>query len=146
MKYQAKTQNLDILFDPSFQGVKRLFDSSFKNENDWESYKRYFLPTIEIKYYNVMIDEIIFFWSTKKKKRKKIIWKQTYDNIQKSTNHQWDDYTTGCSLEYPFFKDYYKLIAINPRKQQTFDVDLKAIQQINFTENLEWDGNTQMFL
>ena len=34
MKYQAKTQNLDILFDPSFQGVKRLFDSSFKNEND----------------------------------------------------------------------------------------------------------------
>ena len=71
MKYQAKTQNLDILFDPSFQGVKRLFDSSFKNENDWESYKRYFLPIIEIKYYNVMIDEIIFFWSTKKKKKKK---------------------------------------------------------------------------
>ena len=71
MKYQAKTQNLDILFDPSFQGVKRLFDSSFKNENDWESYKRYFLPTIEIKYYNVMIDEIIFFHQPKKKKKKK---------------------------------------------------------------------------
>ena len=70
MKYQAKTQCLDVLIDPSFQGVKRLLVSSFENKNDWESYKRYFLPTIEIKCCNVMIDERIFFWSTKKKKKK----------------------------------------------------------------------------
>ena len=56
MKYQAKTQCLDVLIDPSFQGVKRLLVSSFENKNDWESYKRYFLPTIEIKCCNVMID------------------------------------------------------------------------------------------
>ena len=42
--------------DPSFQGVNKLFVSSFEDINVRESYKRYFLPTIEIKDYNVMID------------------------------------------------------------------------------------------
>ena len=69
MKYQAKTQCLDVLIDPSFQGVKRLLVSSFENKNDWESYKRYFLPTIEIKCCNVMIDERIFFDQPKKRKK-----------------------------------------------------------------------------
>ena len=44
-----------------------------------------------------------------------------------------DDYTTGCLLDYPYFKKYYKLIAIDLSKQQTLDADPKAMQQINFT-------------
>ena len=61
-KYQFKTTNqvqnryLDFLIDASFPGVNRLYVLSFKDENGWESYKQYYLSTVEIKNYNVMID------------------------------------------------------------------------------------------
>ena len=60
----------------------------------------------------------------------------TYDNIRKIATGQGDDYTTGCLLDYNYFKNFYKKIAIGLSKQQTLDADLKAIQQINFTGNL----------
>ena len=50
---------------------------------------------------------------------------------------QGNDYTTVCLLCYPYFKKYYKLIAIDLRKQQSLDADPKAIQQINITGNLD---------
>ena len=53
---------------------------------------------------------------------------RTYDNIQKIATGQGDDYTTGCLLDYPFFKEYYKLIAIDLSKQQNLGADPKAIQ------------------
>ena len=56
-----------------------------------------------------------------------------------------DVYTTGCLLDYPYFREHYKLIAIDSSKQSAFDADQRATQQINFTENLERDGNTVMF-
>ena len=43
---------------------------------------------------------------------------------------------TGCLLDNNYFKSYYKMIAIDLIKQQAFDADPKAVQQINFTENL----------
>ena len=46
---------------------------------------------------------------------------------------------------YSYFKENYKLIAIYLSKQQALDVDPKAIQKINFTANLDRDGNTTMF-
>ena len=46
---------------------------------------------------------------------------------------QGDDYTTGCLLDYSYFKDYYKMIAIDLSKQLVLDTDPRAIQQINFT-------------
>ena len=62
----------------------------------------------------------------------------TYDNIQKIATGQGDDYTTGCLLDYDYFKKYYyKMIAIDLCKQQVLDADPKEIQQINFTGNLE---------
>ena len=61
----------------------------------------------------------------------------TYDNIRKVPTGQADDYTTGCLLDYIYFKNYYKMIAIDLSKQQALDADPKAIQQINFTGNLE---------
>ena len=60
----------------------------------------------------------------------------TYD-IQKIATGQGDDYTTGCLLDYDYFKKYYKMIAIDLCKQQVLDADPQAIQQINFTGNLE---------
>ena len=67
---------------------------------------------------------------------------KTYENIRKIATGQWNDYTTGCLLDYSYFKDNYKTIAIYLSKQQA--ADPRAIQQINFTANLE--ENTRMFL
>ena len=62
-KYQSKktpqVQNryLDVVVDPSFQGVNILFVISFKHDDGRKSYKQYYLPIVEIKYYNFVIDE-----------------------------------------------------------------------------------------
>ena len=69
----------------------------------------------------------------------------TYDNIRKIATGQGDDYTTGCLLDYNYFSNYYKMIAIDLSKQQALDADPKEIQQINFTANLDRDGNTTIF-
>ena len=70
---------------------------------------------------------------------------KTYENILKIAIGQGDDYTTGCLLDYPYFKDHYKMIAIGLSKQQELDADPRATQQINFTANLDRAGNTTMF-
>ena len=70
---------------------------------------------------------------------------RTHDNIRKIAIGQGDDYTTGCLLDYPYFKNYYNLIAIDLSKQQKLDADPKAIQQINFTGNLHRGGIAHMF-
>ena len=67
------------------------------------------------------------------------------ENIRKVATGQGDDYTTGCLLDYSYFKDHYKMIAIDLSKQQALDADPRAIQQINFTENLERDEGATMF-
>ena len=54
-------------------------------------------------------------------------------------------YTTGCLLDYPYLKDYYKMIAIDLSKQQPLDADPRAIQKINFTANLDRAGNTRLY-
>ena len=56
---------------------------------------------------------------------------------RKIATSQRDDSTTGCLLDYDYFKKYYKMIAIDLSKQQALDSDPKALQQINFTGNLE---------
>ena len=66
----------------------------------------------------------------------------TYDNIRNITTGQGDDYTTGCLLDYDSFNNYYKMIAIDLSQQQAFDADPKAIQQINFTANLDRGRDT----
>ena len=58
---------------------------------------------------------------------------------------QGDDYTTGCLLDYPYFKDSYKIISVDLSKQQALDADPSAIQQINFTANLDRAGNTRIY-
>ena len=71
--------------------------------------------------------------------------KITYDNIRKIASGQGDDYTTGCLLNYVYFKKYYKIIAIDLSKQQKLDADPWAIQQINFTGVLNIVGNTRIY-
>ena len=68
-----------------------------------------------------------------------------YDNIRTIATGQGGDYTTGCLIYYNYFKNYYKMITIDLSKQQALDADPKAMQQINFTANLDQVRNTAMF-
>ena len=61
LKTFAQNRYLNHLINPSFQGVNRLFVLSFENENDRTSHSTYYLPKVEIKDYNVMIDGKNFF-------------------------------------------------------------------------------------
>ena len=94
----------------------------------------------KIKHYNVMIDDRNLFDQPINSMTK------TYENVRKIATGQGDDYRTGCLLDYSCFKKNYKLIAIELSRQQELDVDPRAIQQINFTANLERNGKTTMFL
>ena len=69
----------------------------------------------------------------------------TYENIRKISIGHGDDQTTGCLLDYTYFKKYYKMIAIDLSKQQVLDADPRAIQQINFTGNLDRAGNSRIY-
>ena len=110
---------------------------SGKDDDSRESHNQFYLPTVQIKDYNVIIDGRNFFDEPIKNDLK------TYDNIKKIVTSQGDDYTTGWLLDYSYFKKYYKLIAIDLSKQQ--DADLKAIEQIIFTENLDREESLTMF-
>ena len=69
-----------------------------------------------------------------------------YEKIRKIVTGQGDDYTTSCFLDYSYLKEHYKIIAIGLSKQQALDADPRAIQQINFTANLDTAGNTKCSL
>ena len=112
---------------------------AFENDTQITSIKRYNLPNVEIKDYNVMIDRKSFFDQPIK------IDKITYEDIRKIATGQGDDYRTGCLLDYAYFKIYYKMIAIDLSKQQAWDTDPRAIQQINFTANLDRAGSTRIY-
>ena len=71
--------------------------------------------------------------------------KITCENIIKIATGQGDGYTTVCLLVYIYFKNYYKMIAVDLSKQQALDADPKAIQQTNFIANLDRAGNTRIY-
>ena len=58
---------------------------------------------------------------------------------------QGNNYTTSCLLDYIYFKSYHKMITVDLIKQQALGVDPKAIQQINFTANVNRGGNTRLY-
>ena len=58
---------------------------------------------------------------------------KTYHNTRKTATGQADDYTAGGFLNCYYFKNHYSMISINLSKQQVLDVNLKSIQQSNFT-------------
>ena len=97
---QARNRYLDYLIDPSFQGVNRLFVLSFKDDDGPESHKQYYLPTLEVKDYNVMIDGRNSFDQPIKNDLK------TYDNIRKIATSKGDDYIAElCLLDYPYIEN-----------------------------------------
>ena len=98
----AQNPNLNYLIDTSFQGVNRPFVLAFENDAQREVRPGYYLPNVEIKNYNVMINGDNFFDQPIKDN------KVTYENIRKVAIGKGDDYANGCLLDYPYFRDNYK--------------------------------------
>ena len=130
--------NLNYLIEPSFQGVNRLFALASENDAQRKVHSGYYLPNVETKNY-VMINGENFFDQPIQDD------KVTYENIRKIATGKGDDNTTGCLLDYQYFRDNYKMIAVDLSRQQALDADPRAIQQINFTVNLDSAGDTRVY-
>ena len=108
----------------------------FENENSKTSHSEYYLQKVEIKDYKVKINGKNIFDQPINNNTK------TYENVRKIASGQGGAYTTGCLLDYLFFKENYKIIAIDLSKQQALDDNSRAIQQINLSGNLDRVGDT----
>ena len=111
------------LLDASFEGVNRLFvlafnvtagDAGLVNR---ESYRKYYLPRVDIKNYNVLIDGRNFYDQAINSLIRK------YDEVRKVALGKGDDYTTGCLLDYAYFKKNYQIIAVDLSKQKELDAE-----------------------
>ena len=128
MSNQAANNILNYLIDPTFTNVNRLFVLASENEGDRTSFSEYYVPKIEIKDYNVLIDGKPFFEIPVKNKE------ETYEAIIEMSKNS--DYTAGNLLDYEYFSKHYKLIAVDVSKRiELENPDLK--QQINFIGRLE---------
>ena len=137
MSNQTKNNNLSYQIDPIFTNVNRLFFLSFENESDRTSFLKYYVPKVEIKDFNVLIDGKQFFEIPVKNKE------EVYEQIIEMSKN--NDYTTGNVLGYEYFKDHYQLIAIDLRKQIGLEnFDLK--QKTNFIGRLEENNATMFFI
>ena len=88
--------------------------------------ERAFLAVVKIINFNVLIDGRTSYDQPINDQIKK------HNDIRKTETEQGDDYTTGCLLDYQYFKDHYQPIAVGLRKQKELDADSRAIQQIEF--------------
>ena len=92
--------------DAGFQGVNRFFVLAFDNTENGAnkvergSHRKYFLPRVNITNYNALIDGSSFYDQPINDQIKK------YDEIRKIATGKGDDYTTGCLLDYQYFKDH----------------------------------------
>ena len=139
MIVQPQNSNLDYLIDPAFTNVNRVFAFSFTRTNaddDRDFFSDYYEPNIEIKDFNILIDEKSCFELPVKNEE------EAYDEkiIDMSNN---DDYTTGSLLDLAYFKENCKLIAIDLSKQ----TKLNDPQQNSFIGKfLATHGATMFFI
>ena len=101
-----------------------------------DSFSHYYVPNAEIKDFNVLNDGKSFFYLSLKNEE------EAYEKIIEMSNN--NDYTTGNLLDFAYFKENYKLIAVDLSKQ----TKLKDSQQINFIGKLENQDNgaTMLFI
>ena len=136
MTIQPQNNNLNYLIDPTFMNVNRLFVLSFPRNNNTDSrysFSNYYVPKVQIKDFNVLIDGKSFFDLPVKNEE------ETYEKIIEMSNN--NDYTTGNLLDFAYFKENYRLIAIDLSKQ----TKLKDPQQISFIGKLLATGGATMF-
>ena len=133
MSTEAINNNLNILIDPTFTNVNRLFVLSYQNADDRQSFSQFYLLRVMVKDFNVIIDKLAFFDLPIKTEE------EAYEKIIEISRN--NEYTTGNLLDYDYFKKYYKLTAIDLSKQQVLQENEDLIQQINFIGRLEEAAN-----
>ena len=133
MTTEAINNNSNILIDPTFTNVNRLFVLAYQTADDRQSFSQFYLPRVMITDYNVIIDKLAFFDLPIKTEE------EAYEKIIDISRN--NEYTTRNLLDYDYFKKYYKLIAIDLSKQQEFEENEDLIQQINFIGRLEQASN-----
>ena len=136
MTIQNNNNNLNYLIDPTFTSVNTLFVLSFESieennvKKDYrDSFSHYYVPNIQIKDYNVLIDGKSFFNLPVKNEE------EAYEKIIKMSNNV--DYTTGNLLDFAYFKENCRLIATDLSKQ----TKINDPQQINFIGKIENENN-----
>ena len=119
-----QNEYLNHLIEPSFQGANRLFVLVFEHDNDNDQ---------------TISNKKVLYSKCRNKRLQCHDWqknvfdqpvknnKVTYENIRNIATGQGDDCTTGYLLDYIYFKNYYKMIAVDISKQQALDADPKAI-------------------
>ena len=128
MSNQAANNNLNYLIDPTYSKVSRLFVLNFENKEDRTSFSKYYLPKVEVKDFNVLIDQKTFFEIPVKNEE------EAYEAIIEMSKN--NDYTTGNLLDYEYFSNHYRLIAIDLSKQ--IELENPALKQkSNFIGRLE---------
>ena len=129
MTTEASNNNLNILIDPTFTNVNRLFVLEYRTADDRQSFSQFYLPRVMVKDFNVIIDKLAFFDLPIKTEE------EAYEKIIDISGN--NEYATGNSLDYDFFKTHYKLTAIDLGKQPVLQENEDLIQQINFIGRLE---------
>ena len=118
-----------INFEPSFQGVNRLFVMAYNTVDGQPTrngQQKYYLPRIDLEKYNVIIDGRNFYDNPIESDIEK------YRELKKVMIRKGEDYTTGSLLDFNYFDKHYKLVAVDLSKQKELDADPRAIQQIEF--------------
>ena len=145
-EYKTKGQNKDananefkyINLDPSFQGVNRLFVVAYSradnNQPTKNGQRKYYLPRIDLKKYNVIIDGRNFYDNPIESDIEK------YRELKKVMIGNGKEYTTGSLLDFNYFNKHYKLVAVDLSKQKELDADPRAIQQIEFKYMFQTDS------
>ena len=110
MSTEAVNNNLNILIDPTFTNVNRLFVLAYQTAADRQSFSTFYLPRVMVKDFNVIIDKLAFFDLPIKTEE------EAYEKVIDISRN--NEYTTGNLLDYDYFKNYYKLITIDLSKQQ----------------------------
>ena len=137
MSNQTKNNNLNYLNDPTFTNLNKIFVLSFENEADRTSFLKYYIPSVEIKEFNVLIDGKPFFDIPVKNKE------EAYEQITEMSRN--NEYTKANLLDYEYFSKHYELIALDLSKNiELENPDLK--QQSNFIGRLEQNNATMFFI
>ena len=132
MTTEAINNNLNILVDPTFTNVNKLFVLVNQIADGRQSYSQFYIPKVMIKDYNVIIDKLAFFDLPIKTEE------EAYEKIIDISRN--NEYITGNLLDYDYFKKH-KLIAIDLSKQQVLQENEDLIQQINFIGRLTEAAN-----
>ena len=144
MTVQSNNNNLNYLIDPTFTKVNRLFVLSFERieennvkKNHRDSFSYYYIPNVEMKDFDVLMEGKNLSDLPVKNEE------EAYEKIIEMSRN--NDYITSNLVDFAYFKENCRLIAIDLRIDLT---KLKDPQQINFIGTLENQakGATVLFI